>query len=128
MTVSQAGAGHFTPDDLPVDEAVFGELRTFGAEFMSRLLGLYVSETESRLRELRDAVALADAPAVASIAHNIRGSCGLLGGRRLAAACARLERSATAGGLFGSANDLRQIEIEHEELCRALTQRVTTIA
>ncbi|MGZ8701009.1 MAG: Hpt domain-containing protein [Gaiellaceae bacterium] len=128
MIVSQASVGHFSPDDPPVDEAVFGELRAFGAPFMSRLLRLYVDETESGLSQLRLALALADAPAVASIAHSIRGSCGLLGGQRLAAACARLERTATTGGLFGSQEALGQIEIEHEELQRALTQRMTTIA
>jgi hypothetical protein len=50
------------------------------------------------------------------------------GGRRLALACSRLERLATADSLFDDKMILREIDVHYRDLCRALTRAVSAPA
>jgi HPt (histidine-containing phosphotransfer) domain-containing protein len=73
------------------------------------------------LAQLRRAVEVSDAPVVARIAHNIKGSAGQLGARRLSSSCERLESSAFEGRLGESGSDLHEMEIDYVALRSALT-------
>ena len=65
----------------------------------------FVHDTEPLLLQLREAFEAAS-HAVGRIAHSIKGSCGQLGGRRLAVACDRLESKATDRALANGQADL----------------------
>lgn len=116
-----------TAAEPALDPAVFGELvalaDTMDDEFLAGLVGQFVHETESRLVDLRRAYRRGDVPVVRSLAHAIRGSSAQMGGARLAASCARLERVVTTTDLRGHAV-LREIEADHVELCALLARRV----
>ncbi len=107
-----------------VDPAVVAELRALGEEagpdFFPQLVSQFVGDVETRLRDLRTALQAGDAGAVGGMAHSVKGSSATMGGRRLASACARLERRAQAGLLVLGAQELRELEEEFERLRQVL--------
>jgi histidine phosphotransfer protein HptB len=122
---------HATAQEMTIDPAVLDELRLLGRaiehDFVGELVDQFVHDTERRLVELRDALDVDDAVAVARIAHSIKGSGGQLGGRRLALSCGRLERKAANGRLPEARIDLREVEFDYEELRGVLTQQLTPL-
>jgi HPt (histidine-containing phosphotransfer) domain-containing protein len=96
-------------------------------DFVAELVDQFVHDTELRLVELRNALEVEDAGAVARIAHSIKGSGGQLGGRRLALSCGRLERKAANGRLSEARIDLREVEFDFLELRGVLTQQLTAV-
>jgi CheY-like chemotaxis protein/HPt (histidine-containing phosphotransfer) domain-containing protein len=58
------------------------------------LMELFVDETRSRLAALRDAIEDDDAPAVAGIAHSLKGSSAAFGASRMAALAGAIEQVA----------------------------------
>jgi HPt (histidine-containing phosphotransfer) domain-containing protein len=119
-----------TADGSPVDADVIAELRALseGADedFLMKLVSQFVSDTDTRLNELRGALDAGNAHSVRSIAHSIKGSSGTLGGRRLALSCGRLEKKATAGSLSAGQGELREVEDHYQELCDALARELLT--
>ena len=122
---------HATAAEMTIDPAVLDELRVLGnateQDFVAELVEQFVHDTELRLVELRNALEVEDAGAVARIAHSIKGSGGQLGGRRLALSCGRLERKAANGRLSEARIDLREVEFDFLELRGVLTQQLTAV-
>ena len=106
----------FSRDEITLDPAVFDELRalaeTADGGFLATLVDRFRTDTEPMLGQLREAFEIGNAPAVSRLSHSIKGSCGQLGGRRLALSCDRLERKATAGRLADGQHDLTEIEVD----------------
>jgi two-component system sensor histidine kinase/response regulator len=125
-------AGHTAAAETTIDRAVINELRVLGMatehDFVGELIDQFVRETDLRLIELRQALAVDDVAAVRRIAHAIKGSSGQLGGRRLALSCGRLERKTESGRVSGGDLDLREVEFDYRELHLALTQQVAPVA
>ena len=92
---------------------------------MSELIKQFARDTEPFLVELRDAFDSDDAAAVATIAHNMKGCSGQLGGRRLALSCGRLETRASAGVLSDCVADRQDVEIDYNATIGALSQHVS---
>jgi len=128
MTPLPADGG--SNDDLTIDRSIFDELRLLGdateQDFLAELVGQFVSDTEPQLVELRRAMETFDAPAVARIAHSIKGSGDQLGGRRLAHACARLEEMAATDSLAEGDTNLQELEFDYQDLCRTLTRQLSS--
>ncbi len=124
-----SGVRHASASEITLDPVVFEELRVLeeaGEEsFLTELVGRFVEDTEQRLVQLRQAVAVGDAPAVGRIAHAIRGSVVQLGGQRLVSSCSRLEEKAEAGCLD---TDLEEVETDYQELRRTLREQVSSDA
>jgi len=124
-------AGNVTLE-VVMDRVVIDDLRLLGEptgdEFLADIVRQFVTDTELFLIELTSAIEIDDAPVVARIAHSIKGSSDQLGGRRLALACSRLERLATANLLLDSKMIVREIDVEYQDLCRALTRAVSAPA
>jgi HPt (histidine-containing phosphotransfer) domain-containing protein len=117
-------------DDLTIDPAVFDELRLLGEateqDFLAELVGQFVAETGPLLVELRLAMEIGDAPAVARIAHDIKGSGDQLGGRRLALSCSHLEQMARADSLVDAKTSLQEVNFDYEDLCRTLIRQLSS--
>ena len=130
MDAQPPRAGHAAARERTIDLAVLDELRAVGdaveQDLLAELVDRFAHDTEPLLVELRGAVESGDAPAVGRIAHAIKGSCGQLGGRRLASSCGRLEGKATAGTLSDGRSDLHEVEIDYRELQHALTLRLSS--
>ena len=120
--------GHGAGNALIVDPQVFDELRVLGEatepDFLATLVDQFIAETEPLLVELHRAMEIDDAPAVARIAHSIKGSGDQLGGRRLALSCTRLEAMALEDALSDGQTHMREVEFDCQDLCRTLIRQL----
>jgi PleD family two-component response regulator len=78
--------------DPTIDRNVIAAFDEAGApEFTRRLIAQFVQEAEACVQTLRDAATRGDRAALSATAHSLKGSSGIMGARRLAALCGRLE-------------------------------------
>ncbi|HUL11640.1 MAG TPA: ATP-binding protein, partial [Methylococcaceae bacterium] len=108
----------------PIDPTVFDrrpELEGMGSELKAKLVELFVQDIGMRLEDLRDAVQRADLPAVARIAHAIKGSAANLGARQLAQLCADIETRAGTAEFDVTSECLDELQREFTRACAALT-------
>ncbi len=108
----------------PIDPTVFDrrpELEGMGSELKAKLVELFVQDIGMRLEDLRDAVQRADLPAVARIAHAIKGSAANLGARQLAQLCADIETRAGTAEFDVTSECLDELQREFARACAALT-------
>ena len=116
-------------DEITIDPRVLDELRFLGDGAQEDLIGAiveqFVHDTGPLIAQLSEAFEGGDATTVGRIAHSIKGSCGQLGGRRLAVSCGRLERRARTGGLADGLSDLRDVENDYENLRVGLSQELS---
>ncbi len=80
----------------PLDHAVVNDLRALGRAFLRDALRMFLSGTPARLASLAEAVARDDRAGVSEKAHSLRGSCAVVGARRMMELCAQLEERAGA--------------------------------
>jgi two-component system, sensor histidine kinase len=108
----------------PIDLTGFNrspEFEGMGSDLKAKLAELFVRGTGKRLEELRDAVQRADIPAVARLAHAIKGSAANLGARHLAQLCADIETRAEAAEFDVTSECLDGLQREFTRACAALT-------
>jgi len=108
-----------------LDATVIGDLRAGGQEGSSPFLDILIDkfvqqEAPARLAALREAVAHADAPAVARAAHSLKGSSGALGARAMVDLCLTLEQEGRAGSTSGAPDVLALLEEEFGRVSNAL--------
>lgn len=95
-----------------LDASILEELRALaGPEALRETIALFVSGAGKNLAALREQ--LDDAKALSRTAHSLRGSCAVIGARRMAELAAQLEELARAGGLEGVAELLEELESEY---------------
>jgi signal transduction histidine kinase/DNA-binding response OmpR family regulator len=106
--------------ELPtLDFEQFDSLDDLGAEFKSTMMDHFLAEVRGRYEAILAEVDSGDDPAVAFLAHKLRGSSGTLGGAALAAVCGEVEGSAKSG-LPVSRPLLDRLETEIATLSSAL--------
>lgn len=98
-----------------LDPEVIGGLRALRAyqkpeeqDIVTELITLFLTEVPQRLAAMRKMVADDDLPELERLAHSMKGSCEHMGARRMASACAMLEKQANQ----------RSVEHAHELLSR----------
>jgi CheY-like chemotaxis protein/HPt (histidine-containing phosphotransfer) domain-containing protein len=125
----QADPPASTPESA-FDAASIAELRALGEgagpDFLPELVSRFISDTDSLLDQLRGALDAGDAESAGMIAHNIKGSSGMVGARRLALSCGRLEKRAMAGRLVAGRGELREVADEYQEMRRTLAGELLT--
>ena len=114
----------------PIDLAVFDRLRSLQSntgDLTSKLTELFIRDVGQRLADLQDALHRADAPAVAQLAHAIKGSAANLGARRMTQICTDIETLAEAAEL--NTVPARTDDLQHEfaRACDTLTTKLTTV-
>ncbi|HTQ70765.1 MAG TPA: ATP-binding protein [Acidocella sp.] len=92
-----------------------------GRELKAKLAELFVQDIGARLEDLRDALQRKDLPAVARIAHAIKGSAANHGARQLAQLCADIETRAAAAECDVTSESLDEVQREFTRACAALT-------
>ncbi|MDB5540998.1 MAG: hypothetical protein JWQ89_2725 [Devosia sp.] len=115
--------------DSPIDPVVFDRLRRHQGktgDLTARLAELFVRDTGTRLTELRDAVHRADAPAVARMAHAIKGSAANLGAQLMVRICAAIETHAEAAELDTIPASLDELQREFARARDALAATLAT--
>ena len=86
----------------------------------AKLAELFVRDAGQCLEELRDAVQRADLPAIARLAHAIRGTAANFGAQHLAQICADIEARAKAAELDTTSGWLDGLQHEFARICAAL--------
>jgi histidine phosphotransfer protein HptB len=84
------------------------------------LLESYLTDTQERLQELRDASAAHDAEQVRRVAHSLKGSSGNVGAMQMAELCLRVEEIGKLGSVDGVANIIGDIEQEFVQVEKAM--------
>ena len=87
----------------PIDPQALAGLRALESAgetgFLGEMINTFLDSSPTRFAAIRQAVEKADAKALERQAHSLRGSCGTLGARRMAALCQELEALAEAGNV-----------------------------
>ena len=108
-------------NDRAIDPAALDRLRGRSRNLTVKLAELFVRDTGRRLEELHDAVQRADAPAVAQLAHAIKGSAANLGAHIMVQICADIEKSAQTADLATAPVRLEALQREFTRACDTLT-------
>jgi CheY-like chemotaxis protein/HPt (histidine-containing phosphotransfer) domain-containing protein len=87
------------------------------------LFAAFVAEATARAPELREEIERGGMPALARIAHNLRGASATFGARRLALMCVRLEDAAAAGDEVDAERLVCEIEAESARAIGELRRR-----
>ncbi len=98
--------------DVHVDSHVLATLRDVMEDEYALLLETFLTDSDERLRLLRETEAQADALAMRMAAHSFKGSCSNMGAVLLAGLCKQLEDLARREQLDGVAALLAHIERE----------------
>jgi HPt (histidine-containing phosphotransfer) domain-containing protein len=115
-----------TPDALPpdaLDRRVFASLAALETDtpgFLCQIMAEFHEGASRRLVVLGKALRAGDAGALAFEAHGLRGSCGMLGARRMAILAGRLEAMGREGRPEDGLPLLPTLESEYEAVRRAL--------
>ena len=121
-TGSEAYAGT-TIEDI-MDATVLARFREDQDEskpdVVIELIDLFVRETLTSLPTLHEAVAEGNAQALHREAHNLKGSCAILGLRQMAAISEELEQMGRSGSIAGAEALLVQLEPQFERVRQAL--------
>lgn len=109
------------PDEsTPVDIRTLESLRPRESDgapyFLNRLVAQYVQEARDRLAALHEAGEKADARALLSAAHSLKGSSSIMGAKRMAGLCEELEEQARLNDMKGARMLVGQLEKEFERV------------
>ncbi|MCY1444276.1 Hpt domain protein [compost metagenome] len=106
-----------------LDDAVQSALQEVMEDDYPLLLDAFVSDSEVRLREIRDALADSDDEALRLAAHSLKGSCSNMGAARLLGICVKIEDCARHNDLAQAAELFEQADAEFTTVCRLLGRR-----
>ena len=99
--------------DVHVDGQVLATLREVMEDEFALLLDTFLTDSDERLRLLRQAEVVGDAVAMRMAAHSFKGSCSNMGAHDLAELCRQLEARATQAPAHGIEDLITQIECEY---------------
>jgi PAS domain S-box-containing protein len=121
-SANTVGAGEPAPtaDEPAVDPATLEALGTLADEdqpdFLQEVIATYLQDMPPRLTALREAVRLADIPAIGQAAHTVKGSSRTIGARQLAQLAAELEEPANQGTTKNQEQLVEAIEAAFERV------------
>jgi CheY-like chemotaxis protein len=111
------GAGRQPPPAAasaePIEERLAALARlgeAAGEDLLAEVVGSFLQQGKKELAAMREALARGDGAALASAAHSLAGSSGILGAAGLAAGCAGLEELARRGDLAACGARLEPVE------------------
>jgi HPt (histidine-containing phosphotransfer) domain-containing protein len=94
------GRGEEIPD-VTLDTRVVAKLAALGSDmpdFMDQLVAEFADSVQRHTRGMRLAILHGDAEGLGFAAHSLKGSCGIIGARRMAAMTRQVEERAFRGG------------------------------
>jgi HPt (histidine-containing phosphotransfer) domain-containing protein len=109
----------------PLDRAAVENLRELGGpEMLSEVAEIFLSHSESSIRELKKAIEADDAPEVERTAHKLKGSSANLGATRITKLCEELENAGGSDDLSRAPELLEQLESEFERTRPAIEKEL----
>ncbi len=103
-----------------LDPKTIARLRGYGEDFLAELVGLYLTQLDVRLTEIRLAVDTRNAAELRESAHALKGSSGNLGALRMLGLCGELELAARGGDFTAVHTLLDEIQREAAAVKTAL--------
>ena len=107
-----------------LDERVIGRLERLGAaageDLVGQLAAMFISESTSRINELREVIDAEDIPAVTRCAHTLSGSSANLGATELARLCGLLATESVAADRSRRIGLFAEVETALEQVRSAL--------
>ena len=98
------------------------QLKEIMADDFAKLVETFTSDSDMRIRTLRDAVAEQDGEQIRQIAHSFKGSAMNLAALPLAELCNTMEHKGQLAELDGCAALLGQIAEEYDQVVNLLSQ------
>lgn len=114
-------------DALILDPSVLEGLRELDdgeGGILRETVDVFLETTPERLEGMKHALESGDNGTVERLAHTLKSSSGIVGGRRMMAACAQLEKESGHGSLEQAAALLAQIEEHFGDLCLQLASEM----
>jgi HPt (histidine-containing phosphotransfer) domain-containing protein len=120
-TTSDGTVGPLDPDVLQSIRQVqeHGE-----PDLLTELANLFLEDAPQQLEVLRKALDDGDASSVKRVAHTLKGSCGNMGAKRMAAVCAELQDIARSGDLARAPVLVEYLQAEFARVRQALEAEV----
>ncbi|MGQ9425920.1 Hpt domain-containing protein [Gilvimarinus sp. F26214L] len=112
-------------EEVHLDPATLAMLQEILGDSFKGLLETFIKDADDRISGLKAGLAEADADAVRSSAHSLKGSSSNLGAHPLAELCLQMEQNAREGHLVGLDEILSAIEAEFEIVRGHLTVKLT---
>jgi HPt (histidine-containing phosphotransfer) domain-containing protein len=112
----------------PLDAHVLADLRALGSAFLRDSISMFLGGTPAKLAALRQAVGGGDRELVRQKAHKLRGSCGLIGARRMMDLCARLEELAHQPDADGLEPACQAVDAEFASVEAALKAELSALS
>jgi CheY-like chemotaxis protein/HPt (histidine-containing phosphotransfer) domain-containing protein len=112
--------GRAPEHDADMISALKALTRGGGNDLLSEMVDLFIKDAAERLDALRSALVNEDGKSFYIAAHALKGSCGNLGAKRMAALCDYLEEQGRAGRVRGLAPLVATLEEEFANVRRAL--------
>ena len=125
-----ASSDHRESVNGPVDDAVLADLRRLDANgnLLSTLITHFLEDTPTSLTALDDALQRSDPQALTRVAHELSGSSGNVGARRMRQFCVELQALGKAKDLTKAGELLRQLVSEFGLVSQRLMAEHKTIA
>jgi CheY-like chemotaxis protein len=122
---AQGGAA-VQPPSSPLEASVLADLRALGAAFAGDSLRMFLGGTPGRIDALAAALEREDWEAAREKAHILRGSCGMIGARRLTELCAEIEAH-TGESPDGSQALLDAVRDEYRRVAAAIEAEIASL-
>ena len=122
----QADPGRRKPDATPdLGLEVLEHLRRLEAKgspgLAAQVIEIFLQDTSTRLKALREAVARRDGEAAYRVAHTLQGSASMVGAVSVASSCAELVKAARSGSFDRCEAIVADLDAGFEAIQRAVT-------
>ncbi|HET7291997.1 MAG TPA: response regulator [Vicinamibacteria bacterium] len=111
----------------PLEAGVLADLHALGAAFARDSFRMFLGGTPGRIDALAAALAKGDGAAIKAAAHVLRGSCGMIGARRLAELCAEIEGRARTEAQGGMPALIEAVRTEYRSVASALDAEIARL-
>jgi len=88
--------------------------------FITELIDIFTMDAETRIGQVREALATSDSRKIQAAAHSIKGSASQVGADALADVCQELELASTLPGMLNIAGLVSRVEFLFEEIRHAM--------
>jgi CheY-like chemotaxis protein/HPt (histidine-containing phosphotransfer) domain-containing protein len=103
-----------------LDPETIGELREEGQDLLDDLIESFAQKAPTRIAQMADEFACGNLKAAALSAHNLKGSAGNLGAKRLGGICAKLDLMGRNGSIENVASLIVDLRAEYGRVKHAL--------
>lgn len=103
-----------------IDQIALNELKMIMENDFDLLITTFVTDSQERIKTLKQAVAAGDATAVRASAHSFKGSSLNICAPLLSELCRQLEAEGKEGQLISASDLLASIETEFDAVCSSL--------